>query len=95
MDIKQLDGLEKQIQNVENEIDVLQKSWAEEVANLSKKPNFDPYSKKGQKILNQVAEKYVDLVSDAEDRHDELVDEYNKIIKELIAAEEASKQQNQ
>ena len=89
--IKQLAGLEQKINNVDEEITVLNKNWAAEIAQLSKDPSFDAYSKKGEKKLAEVAEKYVDLIVDAENRHDELVDEFNKIVAEMSAAEQSNK----
>ena len=82
---RQLQNIEKQLGNADEEIKILRKSWAKEISELSHNPAFDPYSKKGEAKLADVAEKYAELIVDAENRYDNLVDLYNKRAEELEA----------
>lgn len=46
--------------------------WSQDVLKVSQKRGFDEYSKKGQRALNRVANKYAATLVELEDEIDEL-----------------------
>ena len=82
MEVKSLEGLKKQIKTQEKELNILTKNWANEVKIVSSEPGFDVYSRKGEKKLELIAEKFAPLIVDAQDKLNALIDEYNSYVKE-------------
>lgn len=76
------EGLKKHIKTQEKELDILMKNWAQEVKMVSQTPGFDVYSRKGEKALEKVAEKFAPLINDAKDRLNLFIDEYNALVDE-------------
>lgn len=79
---KKIEELKKQIENIDIELSVLRKNWAADVKDLSNNPDFDMYSKKGERELVKIGEKYVPLFADIEEKRFNLVEEHNKLIDE-------------
>ena len=62
----------ERIQEIEKEIETLEKSYAEECARMYNEPDFDIYDKKWIKKVNKLASKYADLFLPLKEEHDEL-----------------------
>ena len=80
VDNKELKQLKKQIDIQEKEINILVNNWALELKEISSKSGFKTNSKKGEKLLDKLAEKYAPLINEAEYVRDELQEKYNDII---------------
>jgi len=94
MTIKErLDELKSQIDKLDEERKTLELAWTDDVKKTVNEPKFDIYSKKADKILEKVSDKYTPLIVDIEDQRIELVDEYNYLIDRLkkLEAEEKLK----
>lgn len=94
MTIKErLDELKAQIDKLDQERKTLELAWTDDVKKTISEPKFDIYSKKADKILEKVADKYTPLIVDIEDQRIELVEEYNYLVDRLkkLEAEEKLK----
>ena len=68
----------ERLREIEKRVEQLEEAYAEELAELSKSRGFDVYEKKWDKKMEQLAQKYADLIYPLKSEHDELRAEVNK-----------------
>ena len=92
MTIKErLDELKAEIAKLDEERANVAKLWADDVKKTTSDPKFDIYSKKADKKLEKVADKYTFMFVDIDKKREELVDEHNYLIDRLIKLQEEEK----
>lgn len=77
---EKIKALKKRIDKLDADRNILETHWAQDVKEASSDPKFDPYSKKGEKILRKVADRYTPMFIEIDDEREELVDKYNALV---------------
>ena len=73
-----MEELKEQIKKIEEEINNMQKAYADECCILINQPGFDMYKPKWQKKMDKIAEKYADNLVDLEDEYKDMLKELNE-----------------
>ena len=85
---ERLEEIDNELKKLEEDKSNLHRFWAQEIKAEMDKPKFDMYSKKGEKLLVKVSDKYTPLIIDIDEKSEELIDEYNYLVKKLENLEE-------
>ncbi len=67
----------ERLEEVEQDLNRLQKAWAQELAEMSKKRGFDMYAPKWEKKMQALANKYADLIYPLKAEQNRLADKLN------------------
>ena len=86
--LERLKEIDREIERLDEDRANLQKYWAEEIKAEMDKPKFDMYSRKGEKALLKISNKYAPLFVDIDDKKDEFIEEYNYLVKRFENLEE-------
>ena len=68
---------EEKLERVNKDIDDAQRAYAEECAKLANQPGFDQYSKKWQKKIDKIADKYSRILYPLQVEHEEIRERLN------------------
>ena len=88
---ERLEEIKAEIAKLDESRANVEKAWAEDVKKTTSDPKFDLYSKKADKILEKVADRYTPLFLDIDEQRDEFIDEYNRLIDKLVEIQEEEK----
>ena len=69
---------EEKLERVKKEIDEAQRGYAEECALLVKQKGFDEYSRKWQKKIDKIADKYSRILYPLQVEHEEIRERINE-----------------
>lgn len=59
-----MENLEKNLKELQVQLEDIKNEWAKEVAEISNRKNFDLYSSKTKKAFSKLADKYADIIED-------------------------------
>lgn len=85
---ERLDELKPMIDKLAADRKLIETQWAKEVKAATESPKFNVYSKKADKIFRKIADKYTPMMVDIDFERDELVAEYNDLLKRLQKLQE-------
>lgn len=88
---ERLAQIKARVEKLDADRAIIEKNWADDVKKTVEDPKFDAYSKKGEKILRKIADKYTPMFIEVDDERDALVAEHNAIIDSLTEKKKDSK----
>ena len=74
--------LKNKLKEIEDNINDIEKAYAEECLALTKQKGFDMYKTKWKKKVNKIADKYAGELVDLQDKHSEIVKELDDKLEE-------------
>ena len=79
---ERMNEIDERIKKLDSDRRIIEDHWVAEIKSVSGSENFDPNSKDGEKILLEVTEKYTPLLAEIDVEKEELIYEYNSLLKE-------------
>jgi len=75
--------LRQRIEEIDKERENVEEEWAKAVKELSDKPSFDIYTKKGENQLKKLTENFTPIFFELDEERRELVEVHNSLVDEL------------
>lgn len=79
----ELNAIKDRIESIDKERANVEKQWIKELKEATTKPKFDAYSKKGEKVIKKITNKFSPIFFELDSEREILVARNNEIVDEF------------